>query len=102
MGGSTREVIVIYDSNLSFPLGVRPPGSRAMDPSVSTEVEEEPKERKKIQFAVPASAPTNLDPRQVEMVSRRWRDWGLTQGKMFLGIMCQLVFVFDLNLQSHS
>ncbi|KAM8723832.1 protein phosphatase 1 regulatory subunit 1B isoform X1 [Acanthopagrus latus] len=42
-----------------------------MDPSVSTEVEEEPKERKKIQFAVPASAPTNLDPRQVEMIRRR-------------------------------
>ncbi|TKS92230.1 Protein phosphatase 1 regulatory subunit 1B DARPP-32 [Collichthys lucidus] len=40
-----------------------------MDPSVSTEVEGEPKERKKIQFAVPASAPTNLDPRQVEMCS---------------------------------
>ncbi|XP_030263389.1 protein phosphatase 1 regulatory subunit 1B isoform X4 [Sparus aurata] len=42
-----------------------------MDPSVSTEVEEEPKERKKIQFAVPANAPTNLDPRQVEMIRRR-------------------------------
>ncbi|XP_010738267.1 protein phosphatase 1 regulatory subunit 1B isoform X3 [Larimichthys crocea] len=42
-----------------------------MDPSVSTEVEGEPKERKKIQFAVPASAPTNLDPRQVEMIRRR-------------------------------
>ncbi|KAM6904675.1 protein phosphatase 1 regulatory subunit 1B [Xenentodon cancila] len=42
-----------------------------MEPSMSTEVEEEPKERKKIQFAVPASAPTNLDPRQVEMIRRR-------------------------------
>ncbi|XP_040918377.1 protein phosphatase 1 regulatory subunit 1B isoform X4 [Toxotes jaculatrix] len=42
-----------------------------MEPSVSTEVEGEPKERKKIQFAVPASAPTNLDPRQVEMIRRR-------------------------------
>lgn len=42
-----------------------------MDPPVSTQVEEEPKERKKIQFAVPASAPTNLDPRQVEMIRRR-------------------------------
>ncbi|XP_054615049.1 protein phosphatase 1 regulatory subunit 1B-like isoform X1 [Dunckerocampus dactyliophorus] len=40
-----------------------------MEPSVSTEVE--PKERRKIQFAVPASAPTNLDPRQVEMIRRR-------------------------------
>ncbi|XP_020781976.1 protein phosphatase 1 regulatory subunit 1B-like isoform X2 [Boleophthalmus pectinirostris] len=40
-----------------------------MEPSVSTEGE--PKERKKIQFAVPASAPTNLDPRQVEMIRRR-------------------------------
>ncbi|KAM7387329.1 hypothetical protein PAMA_009788 [Pampus argenteus] len=40
-----------------------------MEPSMSTE--EEPKERKKIQFAVPASAPTNLDPRQVEMIRRR-------------------------------
>lgn len=65
------------------------PGSIAMEPSMSTEVDEEPKERKKIQFvvptstevdeepkerkkiqfAVPTSAPTNLDPRQVEMVS---------------------------------
>ncbi|KAM9779880.1 protein phosphatase 1 regulatory subunit 1B [Neosynchiropus ocellatus] len=42
-----------------------------MEPSMSTEVEGEPKERKKIQFAVPASAPTNLDPRQVEMIRRR-------------------------------
>lgn len=80
VGGSSRGVIVIVGSDLAFPLGVRPPGSRAMDPSVSTEVEGEPKERKKIQFAVPASAPTNLDPRQVEMVSRRWTDWCLTRG----------------------
>uniref|UniRef100_A0A3B5MFF2 Protein phosphatase 1 regulatory subunit 1B n=1 Tax=Xiphophorus couchianus TaxID=32473 RepID=A0A3B5MFF2_9TELE len=42
-----------------------------MEPSMSTEVEGEHKERKKIQFAVPASAPTNLDPRQVEMIRRR-------------------------------
>ncbi|XP_074552866.1 protein phosphatase 1 regulatory subunit 1B [Halichoeres trimaculatus] len=42
-----------------------------MEPSVSTEVEGEAKERKKIHFAVPASAPTNLDPRQVEMIRRR-------------------------------
>lgn len=41
-----------------------------MDASVPSQVEVEPKERKKIQFAVPSSAPTNLDPRQVEMVSR--------------------------------
>lgn len=71
MGGSSREVIVIYGCDTSFPLGVRPQGSRTMEPSLSTEVEGEPKERKKIHFAVPASAPTNLDPRQVEMVSRR-------------------------------
>ncbi|XP_033998886.1 protein phosphatase 1 regulatory subunit 1B isoform X2 [Trematomus bernacchii] len=77
-----------------------------MEPSVSTQVEEKPKERKKIQFAVtteveekpkerkkiqfdmssededepkerkihfdmPASVPSNLDPRQVEMIRRR-------------------------------
>ncbi|XP_068606451.1 protein phosphatase 1 regulatory subunit 1B [Brachionichthys hirsutus] len=42
-----------------------------MDHSMSAGVEEEPKERKKIQFAVPAAAPTNLDPRQVEMIRRR-------------------------------
>ncbi|XP_022595476.1 protein phosphatase 1 regulatory subunit 1B-like isoform X2 [Seriola dumerili] len=42
-----------------------------MEPSVSTEAEGESKERKKIHFAVPASAPTNLDPRQVEMIRRR-------------------------------
>ena len=40
-----------------------------MEPSMEPEVEGETKERKKIQFAVPSSAPTNLDPRQVEMVS---------------------------------
>uniref|UniRef100_A0A3B3ZDG3 Protein phosphatase 1 regulatory subunit 1B n=1 Tax=Periophthalmus magnuspinnatus TaxID=409849 RepID=A0A3B3ZDG3_9GOBI len=40
-----------------------------MEPSVSTEGEQ--KERKKIQFAVPTSAPSNLDPRQVEMIRRR-------------------------------
>ncbi|KAM9744786.1 protein phosphatase 1 regulatory subunit 1B isoform 4-T4 [Menidia menidia] len=42
-----------------------------MEPSMSAEVDVEPKERKKIQFAVPSSAPTNLDPRQVEMIRRR-------------------------------
>ncbi|XP_047213640.1 protein phosphatase 1 regulatory subunit 1B-like isoform X4 [Girardinichthys multiradiatus] len=42
-----------------------------MEPSMSTDVEGEHKERKRIQFAVPASAPTNLDPRQVEMIRRR-------------------------------
>ncbi|XP_011602480.1 protein phosphatase 1 regulatory subunit 1B isoform X2 [Takifugu rubripes] len=42
-----------------------------MDASVPSQVEVEPKERKKIQFAVPSSAPTNLDPRQVEMIRRR-------------------------------
>ncbi|XP_035469968.1 protein phosphatase 1 regulatory subunit 1B isoform X1 [Scophthalmus maximus] len=36
-----------------------------------TEVEGEPKERKKIHFAVTSSVPTNLDPRQVEMIRRR-------------------------------
>lgn len=55
---------------LPFHRESEPSGSAAMDASVPTEVEVEPKvERKKIQFAVPASAPTNLDPRQVEMVS---------------------------------
>ncbi|XP_014893302.1 protein phosphatase 1 regulatory subunit 1B isoform X3 [Poecilia latipinna] len=48
-----------------------PRKSRNMEPSMSTEVEGEHKERKKIHFAVPASAPTNLDPRQVEMIRRR-------------------------------
>uniref|UniRef100_A0A1A8RZ01 Protein phosphatase 1 regulatory subunit 1B n=1 Tax=Nothobranchius rachovii TaxID=451742 RepID=A0A1A8RZ01_9TELE len=42
-----------------------------MEPSMPTEVEGGHKERKKIQFDVPASAPTNLDPRQVEMIRRR-------------------------------
>ncbi|KAG7279104.1 hypothetical protein CRUP_004047 [Coryphaenoides rupestris] len=31
-------------------------------------MDKEPRERKKIHFADPSSAPTNLDPRQVEMV----------------------------------
>ncbi|XP_019949902.1 protein phosphatase 1 regulatory subunit 1B isoform X2 [Paralichthys olivaceus] len=39
-----------------------------MDP---TEIDGEKKERKTIHFAVPSSAPTNLDPRQVEMIRRR-------------------------------
>lgn len=57
---------------------------------MSPEVEGEPKERKKIQFAVPASAPTNLDPRQVEMVSMHWSDDGpLGQVlSVFLNIHC--------------
>ncbi|XP_030649879.1 protein phosphatase 1 regulatory subunit 1B [Chanos chanos] len=42
-----------------------------MEPSGTPDVPAEPKERRKIQFAVPASAPTQLDPRQVEMIRRR-------------------------------
>uniref|UniRef100_A0A672M783 Protein phosphatase 1 regulatory subunit 1B n=1 Tax=Sinocyclocheilus grahami TaxID=75366 RepID=A0A672M783_SINGR len=38
-----------------------------MDPSSPSEGPVEPKERRKIQFAVPATEPTQLDPRQVEM-----------------------------------
>lgn len=77
------EVIEISSCFLSSLLGVRPPGSRAMEPSVSPEVEGEPKERKKIQFAVPANAPTNLDPRQVEMVSRRWSGYCMAHKDKF-------------------
>ena len=47
-----------------------------MEPSDSVDVEG--KERKKIHFADPSSAPTQLDPRQVEMVSETRRD--LTEG----------------------
>lgn len=45
-----------------------------MEPTAAApEVAVEPKERerRKIQFAVPAAAPTQLDPRQVEMIRRR-------------------------------
>lgn len=42
-----------------------------MEPSESVDVEVEAKERKKIHFADPSSAPTQLDPRQVEMIRRR-------------------------------
>lgn len=45
-----------------------------MEPNASTdlELEGDSKERKKIHFAVPSGAPpTNLDPRQVEMIRRR-------------------------------
>ncbi|KAI1896438.1 hypothetical protein AGOR_G00094800 [Albula goreensis] len=42
-----------------------------MDPLSSAEVGEETKERKKIHFSVPATVPTQLDPRQVEMIRRR-------------------------------
>ncbi|KAJ8245950.1 hypothetical protein GJAV_G00262060 [Gymnothorax javanicus] len=41
-----------------------------MDP-LSSEVGDETKERKKIHFSVPATVPTQLDPRQVEMIRRR-------------------------------
>ncbi|XP_016393182.1 protein phosphatase 1 regulatory subunit 1B-like isoform X2 [Sinocyclocheilus rhinocerous] len=45
-----------------------------MDPSNPSNPSEgpvEPKERRKIQFAVPPTEPTQLDPRQVEMIRRR-------------------------------
>ncbi|XP_051729174.1 protein phosphatase 1 regulatory subunit 1B isoform X2 [Ctenopharyngodon idella] len=42
-----------------------------MDPSSPSEGPVEPKERRKIHFAVPATEPTQLDPRQVEMIRRR-------------------------------
>ncbi|KAG7317419.1 hypothetical protein KOW79_019717 [Hemibagrus wyckioides] len=37
----------------------------------ASEVHEETKEKKKIHFAVPSTSPTQLDPRQVEMIRRR-------------------------------
>lgn len=77
VGGSSREVIVILAVPLPFHWESEPSESTAMDASVPTEVEVEPKvERKKIQFAVPASAPPNLDPRQVEMVSSGGQNGG--------------------------
>ncbi|XP_026088043.1 protein phosphatase 1 regulatory subunit 1B-like [Carassius auratus] len=42
-----------------------------MDPSSNSEGPVEHKERRKIQFAVQATEPTQLDPRQVEMIRRR-------------------------------
>ncbi|KAG9279503.1 protein phosphatase 1 regulatory subunit 1B [Astyanax mexicanus] len=42
-----------------------------METSGPEDVPVEAKERKKIQFAVPSTAPTQLDPRQVEMIRRR-------------------------------
>lgn len=62
----------MISSDPHLPTHPPPQDPEVMEPSVSAEVEEEeePKERKKIHFAVPASAPTNLDPRQVEMVSK--------------------------------
>ncbi|KAG7279103.1 hypothetical protein CRUP_004046 [Coryphaenoides rupestris] len=42
-----------------------------MEQSLSPDMDKEPRERKKIHFADPSSAPTNLDPRQVEMIRRR-------------------------------
>ena len=73
MGGSSREIRVT--KGIEDPLsprresaGERHLTSGAMDPSLSTDVDGEPKERKKIHFADPSTAPTNLDPRQVEMV----------------------------------
>ncbi|XP_062865322.1 protein phosphatase 1 regulatory subunit 1B [Trichomycterus rosablanca] len=37
----------------------------------ASDVHQEPKEKKKIHFDVPSAAPTQLDPRQVEMIRRR-------------------------------
>ncbi|KAI7798428.1 protein phosphatase 1 regulatory subunit 1B isoform X1 [Triplophysa rosa] len=42
-----------------------------METSSPSEGPVEPKEKRKIQFAVPATEPTQLDPRQVEMIRRR-------------------------------
>ncbi|XP_016313066.1 protein phosphatase 1 regulatory subunit 1B-like isoform X3 [Sinocyclocheilus anshuiensis] len=42
-----------------------------MDPSSPSEGPMEHRERRKIQFAVPATELTQLDPRQVEMIRRR-------------------------------
>lgn len=42
-----------------------------MEPSSPSEGPVEPKEKRKIQFAVPATELTQLDPRQVEMIRRR-------------------------------
>ncbi|KAJ7992317.1 hypothetical protein DPEC_G00277270 [Dallia pectoralis] len=42
-----------------------------MDPSASGEVGDQSKEVRKIHFAMPSAAPTQLDPRQVEMIRRR-------------------------------
>ncbi|KAI1887233.1 hypothetical protein AGOR_G00187750 [Albula goreensis] len=42
-----------------------------MDPLPPTEGGAEAKERKKIHFSVPTTVPSQLDPRQVEMIRRR-------------------------------
>ncbi|XP_030630872.1 protein phosphatase 1 regulatory subunit 1B-like [Chanos chanos] len=42
-----------------------------MDPLLPTEMEGEMKERRKIQFSVPSTISTQLDPQQVEMIRRR-------------------------------
>ncbi|XP_041941544.1 protein phosphatase 1 regulatory subunit 1B-like [Alosa sapidissima] len=43
-----------------------------MEPFLSADMEgEEAKDRRKIQFSVPSAVPTQLDPRQVEMIRRR-------------------------------
>lgn len=60
-----------------------------MDPSASDEVGDECKESRKIHFAVQSSAPTQLDPRQVEMVSERI---GLTRVEQCLSVYSQYVF----------
>ncbi|KAM3591336.1 uncharacterized protein V6R79_000379 [Siganus canaliculatus] len=43
----------------------------AMDPLLPAETEAEKEARRKIQFSVPSPVPTQLDPRQVEMIRRR-------------------------------
>ncbi|XP_035853340.1 protein phosphatase 1 regulatory subunit 1B-like isoform X2 [Sander lucioperca] len=42
-----------------------------MDPLLPADTEEDKDARRKIQFSVPSSVPTQLDPRQVEMIRRR-------------------------------
>ncbi|KAM6964343.1 protein phosphatase 1 regulatory subunit 1B-like [Tautogolabrus adspersus] len=42
-----------------------------MDPLLPSDTEADKDERRKIQFSVPSAVPTQLDPRQVEMIRRR-------------------------------
>ncbi|KAL3053394.1 hypothetical protein OYC64_005847 [Pagothenia borchgrevinki] len=76
------------EPSVSTQVEEKPKERKKIQFAVTTEVEEKPKERKKIQFAMssededepkerkihfdmPASVPSNLDPRQVEMIRRR-------------------------------
>lgn len=63
-------VFVYVETGLIF-VTLKRRGQQIMESSSPPKGPVEPKEKRKIHFAVPAIEPTQLDPRQVEMIRRR-------------------------------